>query len=35
MKKIQILGTGCMKCKALALSAEMAAKELGLEYTLE
>ena len=35
MKKIQILGTGCPKCKALALSAETAAKELALEYTLE
>ena len=35
MKKIQILGTGCTKCKALAQNAEMAAKELGLEYTLE
>ncbi len=35
MKKIQILGTGCPKCKALALNAETAAKELGLEYTLD
>ena len=35
MKKIQILGTGCPKCKALAQNAETAAKELGLEYTLE
>ncbi|MGA2322515.1 MAG: thioredoxin family protein [Sedimentisphaerales bacterium] len=35
MKKIQILGTGCPKCKALAQSAETAAKELGLEYTLD
>ncbi len=35
MKKIQILGTGCMKCKALANCAEVAAKELGLEYSLE
>jgi small redox-active disulfide protein 2 len=35
MKKIQILGTGCMKCKALALSAEMAAKEMGIEYQIE
>ena len=35
MKKIQILGSGCPKCKALAQNAEMAAKELGLEYTLE
>ena len=35
MKKIQILGTGCPKCKALAQNAETAAKELGLEHTLE
>ena len=35
MKKIQILGTGCPKCKKLAENAESAAKELGIEYTLE
>jgi small redox-active disulfide protein 2 len=35
MKKIQILGSGCSKCKALAQNAETAAKELGLECTLE
>jgi small redox-active disulfide protein 2 len=35
MKKIQILGTGCPKCKKLAESTEAAAKELGLEYELE
>jgi small redox-active disulfide protein 2 len=35
MKKIQILGTGCPKCKKLLENAETAAKELGLEYTLE
>jgi small redox-active disulfide protein 2 len=35
MKKIQILGTGCPKCKSLAQNAETAAKELGLEYTLD
>ncbi len=35
MKKIQILGSGCPKCKALVQNAETAAKELGLEYTLE
>jgi len=33
--KIQILGTGCPKCKALAEHAESAAKELGLEFELE
>ena len=35
MKKIQILGTGCPKCKKLAENAEAAAKDLGIEYTLE
>lgn len=35
MKKIQILGTGCKKCAALAETAENAAKAIGLEYTLE
>lgn len=35
MKKIQILGTGCPKCKKLAENAEMAAKELGLDYEME
>ncbi|MBE2213592.1 MAG: TM0996/MTH895 family glutaredoxin-like protein [Opitutaceae bacterium] len=35
MKKIQILGTGCRKCAALAETAESAAKALGLQYTLE
>ncbi|HOQ05350.1 MAG TPA: thioredoxin family protein [Anaerohalosphaeraceae bacterium] len=35
MKKIQILGTGCPKCKKLAENAELAAKELGIEYQIE
>ena len=35
MKKIQILGTGCPKCKKLSENAEAAAKELGIEYELE
>jgi len=35
MKKIQILGTGCPKCKQLAENAEMAAKIVGIEYELE
>ena len=35
MKKIQILGTGCPKCKKLAENAEIAAKDLGVEYSLE
>jgi small redox-active disulfide protein 2 len=33
--KIQILGTGCPKCKKLAETAETAAKELGLDYEIE
>jgi small redox-active disulfide protein 2 len=35
MKTIQILGTGCAKCKTLAEHAEKAVKELGLNYTIE
>lgn len=35
MRKIEILGTGCPKCKQLAANAEQAAKELGIEYELE
>jgi len=35
MKKIQVLGTGCPKCKKLAQNAETAAKELGLEFELQ
>ena len=35
MKKIQILGTGCPKCKKLTENAEQAAKELGIEYQIE
>ncbi len=35
MKKIQILGPGCAKCKQLAEAAEKAAREGGIEYTLE
>ncbi len=34
MRRIQILGTGCPKCKQLAENAEAAAKALGLEYEL-
>ena len=33
--KIQILGTGCPKCKALASNAEKAVKELGLNVEIE
>jgi len=35
MKKIQILGTGCPKCKKLAENAEAAAQDAGIEYELE
>ena len=34
MKKLQILGTGCPKCKTLAANTEAAAKALNLEYEL-
>ena len=33
--KIQVLGTGCPKCKKLAANAEEAAKELGLDVEIE
>jgi len=33
--KIQILGTGCPKCKKLAETVETAAKEMGLQYEME
>ena len=35
MRRIQILGTGCPKCRKLAENAEAAAKALGIEYTIE
>ncbi len=35
MVKIEILGTGCPKCKKLAQNAEAAAKSLGIEYEIE
>ena len=35
MKKIQILGPGCPKCKKLTEESEKAAKELGLEFEIE
>lgn len=35
MKKIQILGTGCPKCKTLTANTEQAAKEAGMEYVIE
>ena len=35
MKRLQILGTGCPKCKKLAENTETAAKALGVEYSIE
>ncbi len=35
MKKIQILGTGCPKCKLLFANAETAVKSAGIEAQLE
>ncbi|MCP5108901.1 MAG: thioredoxin family protein [bacterium] len=35
MRKIQVLGTGCAKCKKLAEVAEKAAVEMNIEYELE
>ena len=35
MKNIQILGSGCAKCQKLADNAAAAARELGLEFTVE
>jgi small redox-active disulfide protein 2 len=35
MKTIQILGTGCPKCQALARNAAAGVQELGLGYELE
>jgi small redox-active disulfide protein 2 len=35
MKRIQILGTGCPKCKELAENSEAAAKDLGIEFEIE
>ncbi len=34
MKKLQILGTGCPKCKKLAEMTDAAAKQLGIAYEL-
>jgi len=35
MKKIQVLGTGCPKCKQLAENVEAAARELGVDCEIE
>ena len=34
MKKLQVLGTGCPKCRKLAENAEAAAQAAGIEYEL-
>ncbi len=33
--KIQVLGTGCVKCKQLTANAEKAVAELGIQATVE
>jgi len=35
MKKIQILGSGCAKCKKLAEVAQQAAQEMNIQFELE
>jgi small redox-active disulfide protein 2 len=35
LMKIQILGTGCAKCRSLTANAEKAVQELGLEAEIE
>ncbi len=35
MKKIQILGPGCPRCKKLAENTMNAAEELGIDYEIE
>ena len=35
MIKLQVLGTGCPRCKKLADNTEAAAKALGIEYEIE
>lgn len=34
MKKLQIIGTGCPKCRELSERTEQAAKELGMDYEI-
>jgi small redox-active disulfide protein 2 len=34
MRKIQILGTGCPKCRKMAKNASIAAKELNIDYEI-
>lgn len=33
--KLQIMGTGCARCNALATATEKAAQSLGVEYEIE
>jgi len=35
MKRLQVLGTGCPKCKKLATQVEEVAQAMGIEYELE
>jgi len=35
MSKIQILGTGCKRCRDLTANAERAVRELGIEAAIE
>jgi small redox-active disulfide protein 2 len=35
MKRIQILGTGCPKCRTLTANAEAAVRELGIDAQIE
>ena len=35
MRRIQVLGTGCPKCKTLTANAETAVRMLGVEATVE
>jgi small redox-active disulfide protein 2 len=35
MKRVQVLGTGCAKCKTLLANAEAAVKASGVEATVE
>jgi len=35
MKKIQVLGTGCPKCKTLMANADAAVEAAGIEATIE
>ncbi|MGB2819832.1 MAG: thioredoxin family protein, partial [Phycisphaerae bacterium] len=35
MKKLQILGTGCAKCRKLAENAKAAAEAAGIDYEIE